>query len=63
MNNSWLFKIVPIFIGFVFLLIVGYYAALGYIAYKAATQLQGCNPAVLIHDDGKDKSYSIGCKK
>lgn len=36
MRNDWLFKAVPLFIGVTFVAIIGYYAAVGIIAYRAA---------------------------
>ena len=35
MKSHWLFRVVPIVIGFVFVLLLCYYAAVGFVAYKA----------------------------
>jgi hypothetical protein len=37
MGRSWLFRVVPIFIGVVFVLLACWFVAVGVLAYKAAT--------------------------
>ena len=49
MPGDWLFKVVPIFIGFVFVMIIGYFIFIGFIAYKAI-------------DTVGDQDYSNGLK-
>jgi hypothetical protein len=61
-GSDWLFKIVPWFIGFVFVLVIAAFVGYGVLAYKGAKALQNCTPAI-VHEskDGKDIT-TIGCK-
>lgn len=62
--DNWFFKIVPWFIGIVFILIIGYWITLAVVAYKTINSLDGCTPAVVITNDGHgNQQYTVGCKK
>lgn len=39
---DWLFKFVPFFIIFVFVLIIGYWCLVGFLAYKAVGSIDKC---------------------
>ena len=41
MKESWLFKVVPLFIGFVFLVIVTFWITCGVLVFKGAKEIQG----------------------
>lgn len=38
-KGSWLFKVVPIFIAFVFIVVIGSWLAMGYVAIKATNEI------------------------
>lgn len=64
MPGAWMFKIVPLFIGFIFLLILciwGFYGFLGYKGYQAVKG--GCVPALISKSVDGEQQYTIGCKK
>lgn len=63
MPGDWLFKVVPIFIGVVFVLIVCFWIAVGSLGVKLARELDGCTPALVTSDEGGTKQTSIECKK
>lgn len=63
MRGDWLFTAVPIFIGIVFLLIVGYWVFVAVIASKAMKSLSDCGiPAVVTTNDGHgNQTYTFKC--
>jgi hypothetical protein len=63
MRGDWLFKVVPVFIGLVFLLIVGYWIFIGVVAKKAVSALGDCGvPAFVVHKDANgDQTYTVKC--
>lgn len=61
--GDWLLKFVPIFIGFVFLLIICGFVGYGYLGYKAMDALKDCTPAITSKDVAGEHQYSVGCKK
>ena len=41
MKGEWIFKVVPLFIGFVFLVLITFWITLGVLAFKGAKEIQG----------------------
>jgi len=62
MPGDWLFKVVPIFIGVVFVLVVCVFITAAVIGTKAVRSLNGCTPAVITETKDGQTSTSIGCK-
>lgn len=66
MPGDWLFKVVPIFIAIVFVLVIGWYCFVGFVGYKAVNAAKDCDhPSFVVHTDKDtgDKSYSMSCEK
>jgi hypothetical protein len=63
MEGDWLFKAVPFFIGFVFLLIICVIGASIYAGTKVFKELDGCTPAVVTSQKDGQTQTSIECKK
>lgn len=61
--GDWLFRAVPIFIGFVFVLIICGLIGFGYLGYKGFDSLKDCTPAVTSKDVAGEHQWSVGCKK
>jgi hypothetical protein len=61
--DGWLFKLVPYFIAFVFLLIVAGAIGYGIVIYKALTAVGNCNPALVQNQIHGQTTWSLGCKK
>lgn len=61
MPGDWLFKIVPIFIGVVFAIVIVYWICIAVLADKFIQS--GCVPAVITETKDGQTSTSIGCKK
>lgn len=57
MNNDWLFKIVPIFIGFVFIVTIGIWIVIGLVGLKAVEKVdkQGLKSVISDVWNGRDK--------
>lgn len=62
MKGDWLFKVVPIFIGAVFVLVICGAVAYGVLVYKGIGLLQGCHPAIISQSKDGQTSTTIGCK-
>ena len=63
MPGDWLFKVVPWFIGTVFVILVLAFIGFGVLGVKAVKELDGCTPALVTTDKDGTKSTSIECKK
>ena len=50
MNNAWLFKIIPIFFGFVFVLMVVIFITFGVIGFKAVNAVEQKGLKTVISD-------------
>ena len=62
-NAGWFFRAVPIFIGFVFLLIASLWVGFVVVGVQAVSALESCTPAILTKTNGKESQYSFGCKQ
>ena len=63
MSEKWLFKVVPYFIGGVFILIVCIWIGMAVLGVKAIGALENCTPAITSKDVGAEHQYSVGCKQ
>lgn len=56
MNNDWLFKVVPIFIGFVFIVTIGIWVVIGLVGLKAVEKVdkQGLKSVISDVWNGRD---------
>jgi hypothetical protein len=67
-NKPWdddlplIFRLVPVFIGVVFVLIVCWWIFVAVMGVKLAKSLEGCEPAVITKTENGETSTSIGCK-
>lgn len=59
MENSWLFKVVPIFIGFVFVLIIVIFITVGVIGFKAVNAVDQKGLKTVISDIWNGTGNSI----
>lgn len=64
MPGDWLFKVVPIFIGVVFVVIVCAYIAIGVVGVKLfnAASSSHCTPAIITQTKDGKTTTSLGCK-
>ena len=63
MPGDWLFKVVPWFIGGVFVLLIAAFIGFAVLGVKAVKQLDGCTPALITSEKNGTKSTSIECKE
>ncbi len=62
-QGDWIFRVVPIFIGFVFVVILAMWAGYAYLGWKAVGALENCTPAITSKNVDGEQQYSVGCKK
>ena len=60
-HPDWLHRLIPLFIAFIFLLILCSFAAYIYVVARIFSTLDGCKPAVTVESTDTGQQYSVGC--